>query len=143
MPGDNAVDRRYRTTLVAARVLISIIFLLNGLGIVDQSGAAKELAARGAPESLVPLMMFAARALEIVAGFALALGIYPQWAALALLVFLVPTTFVAHAFWSAAGTPLFAVQLINFLKNVCMWGGLLFVAGTVNQPRIFPPRDGA
>jgi putative oxidoreductase len=49
---------------------------------------------------------------------------------------LVPTTFVAHAFWKAAGTPLFTAQLVNFLKNVCMWGGLLFVAGTRHQPRL-------
>jgi uncharacterized membrane protein YphA (DoxX/SURF4 family) len=117
---------------------MSIIFLLNGLGIVDQSMAAKELAEHGVPAGLVPLMMFGARTLEVAAGSALALGVYPQWAAVGLLVFLVPTTFVAHAFWSAAATPLFTVQLVNFLKNVCMWGGLLFVASTANQPQLFP-----
>jgi putative oxidoreductase len=130
------MDRRYRNGLVIARVLMAVIFLLNGLGIVDQSTAAKELAATGIPAALVPLMMLGARTLEVVAGVALSLGIYPRWAAVGLLVFLVPTTFVAHAFWSAAGTPLFTVQLINFLKNVCMWGGLLFVACEPNQPRL-------
>jgi putative oxidoreductase len=131
------MDRRYRNTMVLARVLMAVIFLLNGLGIVNQSMAAKELAATGLPAALVPLMMYGARTLEVVAGLALALGIFPQWAAVALLVFLVPTTFVAHAFWSAS-PPMFTAQLVNFLKNVCMWGGLLFVAGTSNQPRVFP-----
>ena len=135
------MDRHYRNTLVVARALISVIFLLNGLGIVDQSTAARELAARGAPAAIVPLLMFGGRTLEVVAGLALALGILPQWAALALLVFLVPTTFVAHSFWLAAGTPLFTVQLVNFLKNVAMCGGLLFVAGTLNQPRVFPKTE--
>jgi putative oxidoreductase len=138
MTGGDTVDQRYRTLIVVARVLMAVIFLLNGLGIVDQSMAVRELAATGVPAGLVPLIMFGARALEIVAGVALALGIYPQWAAAALLVFLVPTTFVAHAFWSAAGTPRFTPQLVNFLKNVCMWGGLLFVAGTANEPQLFP-----
>jgi putative oxidoreductase len=132
------VGDRYRTTIVAARVLMSVIFLLNGLGIVDQSMAARELAATGLPAGLVSPMMLGARTLEVVAGCALALGIYPQWAAIALLVFLVPTTFVAHAFWAAAGTPRYTGQLVNFLKNVCMWGGLLFVVGSANQPRLFP-----
>jgi putative oxidoreductase len=115
---------------------MAVIFLLNGLGIVNQSMAAKELAGTGLPAALVPLMMLGARTLEVVAGVALAIGVYPRWAAVGLLVFLVPTTFVAHAFWSAAGTPLYTVQLINFLKNVCMWGGLLFVACEPNQPRL-------
>ena len=117
---------------------MAIIFLLNGLGVVDQSMAAKELAERGAPAAIVPVLMLCGRTLEVVAGFALALGVWPQWAALGLIVFLVPTTFVAHSFWLAAGTPRFTVQLVNFLKNVCMCGGLLFVAGTSNQPRMFP-----
>jgi putative oxidoreductase len=132
------VDQRYRTLIVVARVLMAVIFLLNGLGIVDQSMAARELAATGLPAGIVPLMMLGARALEVVAGTALALGIYPQWASVALLVFLVPTTFVAHAFWSAAGTPRFTPQLVNFLKNICMWGGLLFVACTTDQPQLYP-----
>jgi len=132
------VDTRYRTTVVIARVLMAVIFLLNGLGVVDQSMAVRELAATGLPAGLVPLTMMGARALEVVAGAALALGIYPQWAAVGLLVFLVPTTFVAHAFWLAAGTPQYTGQLVNFLKNVCMWGGLLFVVGTPDQPRLFP-----
>ncbi len=132
------MDRHRQYSLVIARVLISIVFLMNGLGIVDQSAAAQLLAEEGVPAAIVPVMMFGARTLEVVGGVALALSIFPRWAALALLVFLVPTTFVGHSFWSAAGTPLFTVQLINFLKNVAMCGGLLFVAGVSNQPRVFP-----
>jgi putative oxidoreductase len=132
------VNRYHPRTMVVARVLISVIFLLNGLGIVDQSFGAKELAARGVPIGLVPLLMLGGRTLQVIAGFTLALGIYPQWAAVALIVFLVPTTFVAHSFWLAAGTPAYNVQLINFLKNVCMCGGLLFVAGAADQPRVYP-----
>jgi hypothetical protein len=34
---------------------------------------------------------------------------------------------MAHAFWQVSGTsPLYTVQLINFVKNVCMAGGLAF-----------------
>jgi putative oxidoreductase len=115
-----------------------VIFLLNGLGIVSQAQAAKEIVEHGAPASLVPFIMLGARVLEVVAGLGLAFGIYPRLAAVALLAFLIPTTLVAHAFWQAAGTASFTVQLVNFLKNTCMAGGLLFIGATQSQPTMFP-----
>ena len=136
------MDRSYRSTLVIARVLMCAIFLLNGFGIIDQNFPAKELTEKGAPANLVPFMMLAGRAVEIVAGFALALGIYPQLAALALIVFLIPATLVAHAFWlSPGGTPEFTGQLINFSKNIAMMGGLLFIASTSTQPSLLRRRS--
>jgi putative oxidoreductase len=82
--------------------------------------------------------MLCGRTLEVVAGFCLAFGIYPRLAALALVVFLVPTTFVAHSFWQAAGTAAFTPQVVNFLKNTSMAGGLLFVAATKSQATLLP-----
>jgi putative oxidoreductase len=127
-----------RSVLVLSRVLVAIIFLLNGLGIVSQAGAAKELLEHGASASLVLFLMMGARTLEVLAGFCLSFGIYPRLAALALLVFLVPTTFLAHAFWQVAGTAAYTPQLLNFLKNTCMIGGLLFIAVTESQPKLLP-----
>ena len=49
-----------------ARVLISVVFILNSVGIIDQTISAKELIERGAPVGMVQ------------AGFALALGIVPR-----------------------------------------------------------------
>ena len=117
-----------------ARVLIAIVFVLNAIGIVDQTIPAKELMERGVPAAIVPWFMFAARALELVAGLALVLGVFPRLAALALLLFLIPATLVSHSFWLSAGTPAFMGQLINFSKNVAICGGLLFIGATSNQP---------
>ena len=109
-----------------------------GLGIINQAVAARELIEHGAPASLVPFLMLSARTLEVVAGLCLAFGIYPRLAAVALLVFLVPATFVAHQFWQVTGTASFTVQLLNFCKNTAMTGGLLFIAATQFQPTLFP-----
>lgn len=114
--------------LAFSRVLVAIIFLFNGLGIINQAVAARELIEHGAPASLVPFLMLGARTLQVVAGLTLAFGIYPRLAAVALLVFLVPATFVAHQFWQAVGTASFTVQLLNFCKNTAMTGGLLLSA---------------
>jgi putative oxidoreductase len=127
-----------RNVLITARVLMSIIFVLNGLDIISQSLAAHEMAAHGVPVSLVPLMILGAQALQVVASIGLIFGIYPRLSALALILFLIPATLMAHAFWHAVGTPLFTVQVINFCKNVCMAGGLLFLAATKEQPVLFP-----
>ena len=78
-----------RYALDLSRVLVAIIFLLNGLAIVSQAQDIKDLLNHGTPVSMVPFLMLSARTLEVVAGFCLALGIYPRPAVLALLVFLV------------------------------------------------------
>jgi putative oxidoreductase len=85
--------------------------------------------------------MLGARAIELVAGFGLAFGIYPRVAAVALLVFLVPATFTAHSFWQVAGTASFTPQQLNFLKNTAMVGGLLVIAATQSQPTLLPPHS--
>ena len=134
------MDRLSHGGIIAARILIAVVFVLNGLGIVDQTIPAKELMERGAPVSLVPVIMLAGRVLELAAGFGLALGVFPRLMALALFAFLVPAPFISHSFWLAAGTPAFQEQLINFSKNIAIWGGLLFIAGSVGQPCVLPRR---
>jgi len=126
-----------RSCFAAARVLVALVFLANGFGIIPQDFPAKELAEHGVPAALVPLLMLAARTIEIVGGFGLILGIYPQIAAIAVIAFLVPATFVAHDFWQSVGTPAYVPQLLQFLKNTAMTGGLLLIATTPNQPRLF------
>jgi len=68
----------------------------------------------------------------------LILGVYPRVSALALLLFLIPATLMAHSFWEALNTPLYQVQLINFSKNLSMAGGLIFIIATRNQPSLLP-----
>jgi putative oxidoreductase len=132
------MERYNQYFVMSARILMSMVFLLNGLGIINQAIPAKEMIERGVPPAIVPMAMLAARLLEVVAGFGLAIGIFPRWCALALFAFLVPATFVSHSFWLAAGTPQFQGQLINFSKNAAIWGGLIFIAGTSDQPSFLP-----
>jgi uncharacterized membrane protein YphA (DoxX/SURF4 family) len=88
------MDRLPHYALLVARVLISVVFILNSVRIIDQTISAKGLMERGAPVSMVPSMTLAGRTLEFAAGFALALGIVPRLAALALLAFRFLATYV-------------------------------------------------
>jgi putative oxidoreductase len=136
------VNSLQRYALAASRVLVALVFLANGFGIIPQAQAAKELAEAGAPAALVPFLMLVARTIEIVGGFGLMLGIYPRIASVALIAFLVPATLAGHGFWHAVGTPAYIPQLLNFLKNTTMTGGLLFIAATANQPTLVPRSSG-
>jgi uncharacterized membrane protein YphA (DoxX/SURF4 family) len=133
------MDRYSRYGVILGRILISAVFIVNGLGIVDQRMAAKELAEAGVSSALVSVLMLVARSLETVAGFALAFGIGPKWAAFGLLLFLVPATWIGHPFWRLAGTPEFQGQLVNFFKNVAIMGGLLFIMGASQHERRLKP----
>jgi putative oxidoreductase len=135
---DGSMHSAERYAMIAARVLVATIFMLNGLNIIGQTLATHELATYGAPANLVPSLIVAARALQIIAGTCLVLGIYPRISALALLLFLIPATLIAHPFWKALGTSLYQVQLINFSKNLSMAGGLIFIIATRSQPTLLP-----
>jgi uncharacterized membrane protein YphA (DoxX/SURF4 family) len=90
-----------RYVLITARILMAIMFLLDGLNLISQSLAVHEMAAHGLPASLIPLMILGAQALQLVASLGLIFGIYPRLAALALILFLIPATLMAHAFCEA------------------------------------------
>jgi len=113
--------------LALARGWLALIFLLNAVGIIDQATPGQEMIARGVPAPLVPPLMWSGRLLQCVAGLALLCGVQQRVAALALIVFLVPATLTAHPFW-LDHTAARQSQLINFMKNLAMVGGLLFVA---------------
>ncbi|HEX8895763.1 MAG TPA: DoxX family protein [Terriglobales bacterium] len=81
------MNRYARLVLVGSRILLSVVSLLNGFGVIDQTMAAKELIGRGVPAAIVPFAMMCARTVEVVGGFGLALGVFPQWSALALVAF--------------------------------------------------------
>ncbi len=117
-----------------ARVMIAVVFILNATGVIDQTIPAKEMMERGVSPVIVPWLMLAGRALQFIAGLALAFGFYPRLAACALLAFLIPATLVSHSFWLSAKTSAFMGQLINFSKNLAICGGLLFIGATA-KPR--------
>src|SRR5713101_3412886 len=82
---------------------------------------------RRSDSACVPTLIMAGRALQLVAGIALVIGWHERIAALLLALFLIPATLTAHDFWASPG-PEFQGQLVNFLKNLAMFGGLCFVA---------------
>jgi hypothetical protein len=95
-----------------ARILISLVFLVNASGLIDRTVPAHEIIERGLPPDLVPFALIGGRALRFVAGLAL----------------------ISHSFWPSAGTAAFTGQVVDFSKNIAILGRLLFVISTAKQP---------
>ena len=111
--------------------LLSLIFLANALGVIDQERAVRELANAGLPRALALRargMIGAGRRFQLVAVPALFFGTTRAIAALALSGFLALATVAAHGFWRAKPDER-GPQLANFLKNVAVIGGLFVAAG--------------
>jgi putative oxidoreductase len=115
-----------RYLVMLGRVLLSVIFLLSGLGkIFDWDVNAKLMASQGMP--LIPLLLAGAIIIELAGGLSVLLGWKARWGALLLFLYLIPTTLIFHDFWAFSGAEM-QTQLVNFLKNLSIMGGLLLVA---------------
>ena len=113
------------TAVLVGRILLGALFIISGFGkITGYEGTAGYMASKGLP--FVNLLLPAAIAIELGGGLLLAIGYKARWAALAIFLFLIPTTLIFHAFWGIDPKEA-AMQQINFLKNVSIAGGMLMV----------------
>ena len=106
---------------LAGRILLAAIFLLSGVGkLSDPAGTAAYVASAGLPAPLIAA--WAAALLETFGGIALIAGLRTRLVALALAGF---SVIAALFFHSALGDQ---SQMIHFMKNFAIAGGLLQVA---------------
>lgn len=112
--------------LLLGRLCIAAIFLLAGIGkFMDYHTTAAMMATKGFP--LVPYFLYGAAILEILCALSLIFGCYIRLGALILILFLIPTTFIFHDFWNVAAPELRFLQMVMFMKNIAILGGLLYV----------------
>jgi putative oxidoreductase len=124
--GGERTEPLERYGALIGRLLICHIFLLSGITkVVNWSGTEEAMARHGM--FAVPLFLVGAIAFELGGGLSLLLGYRARLGALALLLFLIPTTLVFHNFWAAVDPKEHQEQLINFMKNVALMGGLAMV----------------
>lgn len=107
------------------RMLLAQIFVISGYGKIGGfAGTAAFMASKGIPIPEV-LLVFTI-IIELGGGLMLAVGWQARWAALAIFLFIIPTTLIFHPFW-AADAAQYQNQLINFMKNLSIMGGMLYV----------------
>ncbi|HVV13998.1 DoxX family protein [Amycolatopsis sp.] len=133
-----------------ARPLLASIFIYGGINALRQAEGHAEVAKplldktvgqqrdnlpEAVPTDPVTLVRIDA-GVKIVAGTAFAFGKLPRLSALALIGSLVPTTVAGHPFWEAKEEEK-QQQIIHFLKNAGLAGGLLIAAAdTEGKPSL-------
>jgi putative oxidoreductase len=109
------------------RVGLAAMFITGGADALwnpgPRTGPAAELGVPLEPELAVRLN----GATMLVAGVALALGVWPRLAAAALAGTVVPTTMAGHPYWRITDQAARRQQRVHFYKNVGLFGGALLV----------------
>ncbi|MFA7096305.1 MAG: DoxX family protein [Gammaproteobacteria bacterium] len=101
------------------RILLAHIFLISGFNkIPGYAGTQQYMEAMGVPGMLLPLVIV----LEIGGALALIVGWQQRWAALALAGFTLAAAFIFHTNFADQ------VQMIMFMKNLAIAGGLVALA---------------
>jgi putative oxidoreductase len=108
------------------RILIATIFLVSGFfKIAGYSQMVGYAAAKGLP--LAGVAIACAAAVELLGGIAILIGFKTRIAAWVLFVYLIPTTLAFHNFWALQGMEQ-QDNMIHFMKNLAIMGGLLILA---------------
>ena len=75
----------------------------------------------------------------LVGGIFVALGIYADLGALLIALFLIPTAFMMHNFWTIQDAQAKQAETINFFKNLSLAGAALIIFVLVGSGTDFGP----
>lgn len=105
---------------VVGRLLLGAIFLVSGLNkLLNPEATQTYMQAMGMTWATT-LWYLGAVVLEIGGGLSLILGFWTRVGATALILFMIPTTVIFH------GNVADPNQMIHFMKNLAMTGGLFY-----------------
>lgn len=112
---------RYRDWVaLVGRILVVMIFLLSGFNkVMNPQGTMQYMTSMGMTVATT-FFYLGAIALEIGGGLSLLLGYWTRVGAAALILFMIPTTLIFHTNFADQN------QMIHFMKNIAMTGGLLY-----------------
>lgn len=119
----NSNQRRYDFLALFGRILLASIFIAAGLTkISNWEVNLQYLQSHGIPWT--PIFLYPAIFVEVIGGFSLLLGYKARAGAIILALYLIPVTLIFHSFWTYTGVER-AAQLMNFMKNISIIGGLV------------------
>lgn len=105
--------------ILIGRILLVLIFLKSGAGKIENFGGTAQYMASHGIAPYTNFFLVGAIFFELAGSITLILGYYARFGAMLLLIFLIPTTLIFHTNFGDQ------IQMIMFMKNVSMFGGLL------------------
>ena len=111
--------------LLIGRVALAWVFVAIGWShIFNPAGLTAYLTSLKAPAP--ELLAWIGLIMEVVISITLVLGVATRYGAVVGVIFLIVATALAHRYWEYTG-PAVGAQYNNFLKNLSMLGGMLYV----------------
>jgi len=117
---------------LVGRILLASIFLMSGIGKIGGfAGTAGYMASKGLP--MVEALLAITIVIEIGAALMLILGYKARLGGTALLLWMIPVTFIFHNFWAMPADQQM-IQQIMFMKNLGLMGGMLYIMAFGSGP---------
>lgn len=114
--------------ILIGRVMFVILFLSSALGHFTQTKAMAGYAqAKGVP--MPEMAVRASGALMLLGSISILLGIWADLGALLLLVMIVPTMIMMHAFWKETDPEATQAETVQFNKDLALAGALVMMFG--------------
>ena len=110
--------------VLLGRILYSLMFLNSGLFLFSGM-AAGYASSKGVP--LASFLVPFSGVMAVVGGLLIVLGYKAKLGAWLIIAFLIPVTFIMHAFWKETDPNQTQMQISNFLKNISMLGGAFLI----------------
>ena len=112
--------------LVIGRVLFALLFINSGIAHLTKLEAMTGYA-KYKKVPAAKLGVIVSGLMILVGGIYVALGIYADLGALLIALFLIPTSFLMHAFWKETDATAKQNETISFFKNLSMAGAALII----------------
>jgi putative oxidoreductase len=113
---------------LAGRVIIGAYYLFSAFHHFSELGTMAGFAAsKGVP--MPKVAVFVSGLLLLIGGLSLLLGFLPRLGVAALVLFLVPVTIMMHPFWADTDPAARMNDMINFTKNMGLFGSTLVFLG--------------
>jgi putative oxidoreductase len=113
---------------LVGRLILGAYYLMSAYHhFADVHALAGAAASHGVPAP--QLAVLGAGVLLAIAGVTFLLGVFPRIGVAAVVLFMLPVSFVMHPFWSDTSPGLRMMDTINFTKNMGLLGSALMFLG--------------
>ncbi len=111
---------------LVGRILLAAMFLLAGVNKIGGfAGTAGWMASKGLP--MTELLLVITIIVEIGGAIMIIVGWKAKIAAVALLLFTLLASFIFHDFWNLTDPQAAQTQMIMFMKNMSIMGGMVLI----------------
>jgi putative oxidoreductase len=125
---DNNIATAQRALQLTGRALLGLYFIVPGISKITGFSAMSEyMAAHNVP--LIPILLVVTIIIQIVGGLSLLAGYRTQLMAFVLAGLTLVISLFMHNFWAMEEGVQQAHEMQNFIKNLAIMAGLMYVAG--------------